>query len=86
MSIDDFGTGYSCLICLDKFPLDVLKIDRSFMAKLSLEGKKSQIVRTVVALAHKLRMKVTAEAVETSEQLRIVQSWGLRIRSRIFIC
>ena len=76
LSVDDFGTGYSCLSCLDKFPLDVLKIDRSFITKLALEGKKSQIVRTVVALAHNLGMEVTAEGVETSEQLKILQNWG----------
>ncbi len=76
LSIDDFGTGYSCLSCLDKFPLDVLKIDRSFITELALEGKKSEIVRTVVNLAHNLGMDVTAEGVETSEQLKILQSWG----------
>lgn len=76
LSIDDFGTGYSCLSCLDKFPLDVLKIDRSFITTLALEGKKSQIVRTVVALAHNLGMEVTAEGVETSEQLNILHNWG----------
>ena len=76
LSIDDFGTGYSSLSCLHTFPLDVLKIDRSFIGKLSLEGKRSQIVQTVVALAHNLGMKVTAEGVETSEELKILQSWG----------
>ncbi len=84
LSIDDFGTGYSCLSCLDKFPLDVLKIDRSFITKLSLEGKKSQIVRTVVALAHNLGMEVTAEGVETLEQLKILQSWGCEFAQGYF--
>jgi diguanylate cyclase (GGDEF)-like protein/PAS domain S-box-containing protein len=68
LSMDDFGTGYSSLSYLHNFPIDVLKIDRSFISK--KEGNsKSQIVNTIIALAMKMGLKVVAEGVETEEQL-----------------
>lgn len=76
LCMDDFGTGYSCLSYLHQFPLDILKIDKSFVSKLEAEGKNFEIVRTVVTLAHNLGMEITAEGVETSAQLEILQSWG----------
>jgi diguanylate cyclase (GGDEF)-like protein len=68
LSMDDFGTGYSSLSYLHNFPIDVLKIDRSFISR--KEGSsKSQIVNTIIALAMNMGLKVVAEGVETEEQL-----------------
>ncbi len=67
--MDDFGTGYSSLSYLHRFPLDVLKIDRAFVSMLSANHNYTEVVNTVVAMAHALKMKVTVEGVMTSEQL-----------------
>ena len=69
LHMDDFGTGYSSLSYLHRFPLDVLKIDRSFMSTLSADNNYADVVHTVVAMAHTLKMQVTVEGVETQEQL-----------------
>ncbi|MBA2409375.1 MAG: EAL domain-containing protein [Gammaproteobacteria bacterium] len=69
LQIDDFGTGYSSLSNLHNFPVDVLKIDRSFVMRMAPGNKSSEIVQTIVQLAHILGMEVTAEGVETAEQL-----------------
>jgi diguanylate cyclase (GGDEF)-like protein/PAS domain S-box-containing protein len=74
--MDDFGTGYSSLSYLHKLPIDTLKIDRSFIMDLGLREEALEIVRTIVTLAHSLRMQVVAEGVETQEQVVMLRGLG----------
>lgn len=76
VSIDDFGTGYSSLSYLHRFPVDMLKIDRSFVSSMGASGENVEIVRTIVALAHNLGLKVIAEGVETAEQVSTIAGLG----------
>jgi diguanylate cyclase (GGDEF)-like protein len=69
VQIDDFGTGYSSLSYLHTLPIDTLKIDRTFISRLGINDSGSDMVQTILALAHNLGMKVVAEGVETDDQL-----------------
>ncbi|MEM9292927.1 MAG: EAL domain-containing protein [Acidobacteriota bacterium] len=74
LHIDDFGTGYSSLSQLHTFPIDTLKIDRSFVANMNGKGENHAIVRTIVALAKTLNLEVMAEGIETAQQLQSLRS------------
>jgi diguanylate cyclase (GGDEF)-like protein/PAS domain S-box-containing protein len=76
LHIDDFGTGYSSLSSLQSFPLDCLKIDRTFVSRMEFEEEKREIVRTIVSLARTLDMEVVAEGIETAEQLAMLRELG----------
>ena len=76
LAIDDFGTGYSSLSYLQRFPLDILKVDRMFVETLGSNAESDEIVSAVINLAHALGLQVVAEGVETTQQLQILQSLG----------
>jgi EAL domain-containing protein (putative c-di-GMP-specific phosphodiesterase class I) len=70
IALDDFGTGYASLAHLKQFPVDVLKIDRSFVAELGQDGDAAAIIRAVITLGHSLELEVVAEGIETLAQER----------------
>ncbi len=74
--MDDFGTGYSSLNYLKQFPIDVLKIDRTFVDGLPSGEQDAQIARAIIAMAHSLNLAVIAEGVETQEQLDFLREHG----------
>jgi len=76
LGIDDFGSGYSSLSYLSRFPIDTLKMDRSFVSRLGGDKENLEIVRTIITLAHNLKMDVIAEGIETAEQLSQLRDLG----------
>lgn len=75
IAIDDFGTGYSSLSYLTRFPIDIVKIDQSFVKKLGLEHPPEALTETMIDLSHKLSIEVVAEGVETQGQLDYLKRW-----------
>jgi diguanylate cyclase (GGDEF)-like protein len=76
VSVDDFGTGYSSMSYLRRFPIDKLKIDRSFITNVMTSADDASIVQAIISLAHGLRLKVVAEGVENADQAAFLQKLG----------
>lgn len=76
VSLDDFGTGFSSLTYLERFPVDCLKIDQSFVRHIHAAGTRSTLVTAIINMAHTLGLRVVAEGVETKEELQFIKNQG----------
>jgi EAL domain-containing protein (putative c-di-GMP-specific phosphodiesterase class I) len=76
LAVDDFGTGYSSLSYLRRFPFDKLKIDLTFVSEIMTDPDSATIVRTIIAMAENLNLRVVAEGVETEDQLNYLRLHG----------
>jgi EAL domain-containing protein (putative c-di-GMP-specific phosphodiesterase class I) len=76
LSLDDFGTGNSALRYLRQFPIDVLKIDHSYIENMAADDHDAEIASAIIAMAQRLRLSVVAEGVEGEAQLSMLEEWG----------
>ncbi len=86
LSMDDFGTGYSSLSCLQRLPIDTLKIDQSFIREISSSPKTPLLVRSMVTLARSLGIAAVGEGVETTDQLRMLRETGCHLGQGFLLC
>jgi diguanylate cyclase (GGDEF)-like protein/PAS domain S-box-containing protein len=86
LALDDFGTGYSSLTYLKRFPIDALKIDRSFIHDLTTDADDASIVTAVIGMGDNLHMRVVAEGVETREQLEMLRRHGCHQAQGFYLC
>ena len=79
IALDDFGTGYSSLNYLNKFPIDTLKIDRSFVSQIEHDKRSMDIIKAIVAMAHSFKMDVVAEGIEKKIEMAMLESAGCQM-------